>query len=46
MTSEIYLQMKSASTPAAATGFIRMWFDGTNIKAILPGGTTKTMSWT
>ncbi len=46
VTSEIYLQMKSASTPAAATGFIRMWFDGTNIKAILPGGTTKTLSWT
>jgi len=46
VTSELYLQMKSASAPSAATGFIRMWFDGTNIKAILPGGTTKTLSWT
>ena len=46
VTSEIYLQMKSASTPAAATGFVRLWFDGTNIKVILPGGTTKTLSWT
>ena len=46
ITSEIYLQMATASTPAAATGFIRMWFDGTNIKVILPGGTTRTLNWT
>ena len=46
VTTELYMQMATASTPAAATGFIRMWFDGTNIKAILPGGTTKTLSWT
>ena len=46
VTSELYLQMATASTPAAATGFVRLWFDGTNIKVILPGGTTKTLSWT
>lgn len=46
VTSELYLQMKTASTPGAATGFARMWFDGTNIKVMLPGGTTKTLSWT
>ena len=46
VTSEIYLQMATASTPAAATGFVRMWFDGTNIKVILPGGTTRTLNWT
>ncbi len=45
VTSRLYLQMKSASTPAAATS-CRMWFDGTNIKVILPGGTVKTLSWT
>ena len=46
VTSELYLQMATASTPAAATGFARMWFDGTNIKVILPGGTTRTLNWT
>ena len=46
VTSELYLQMATASTPAAATGFVRLWFDGTNIKAILPGGTTRTLNWT
>ena len=46
ITTELYLQMATASTPAAATGFARMWFDGTNIKVILPGGTTRTLSWT
>ena len=46
VTSEIYLQMATASTPAAATGFVRLWFDGTNIKVILPGGTTRTLNWT
>jgi hypothetical protein len=46
ITTEIYLQMATASTPAAATGFARMWFDGTNIKVILPGGTTRTLNWT
>lgn len=46
ITSELYLQVATASTPAAATGFARMWFDGTNIKVILPGGTTRTLNWT
>ena len=46
VTSELYLQMATASTPSAATGFARIWFDGTNIKVILPGGTTRTLSWT
>jgi hypothetical protein len=46
VTSELYFQMATASTPAAATGFARMWFDGTNIKVILPGGTTRTLNWT
>ncbi len=46
VTSEIYLQMATASTPAEATGFARMWFDGTNIKVLLPGGTTRTLNWT
>jgi hypothetical protein len=46
VTTELYLQMATASTPVAATGFARMWFDGTNIKIMLPGGTTKTLSWT
>lgn len=46
VTSELYLQMKTASTPGAATGFVRLWFDGTNIKVILPGGTTRTLNWT
>lgn len=46
VTSELYLQMATASTPAAATGFVRLWFDGTNIKVILPGGTTRTLNWT
>lgn len=46
VTSELYLQVATASTPGAATGFARMWFDGTNIKVILPGGTTRTLNWT
>ena len=46
VTSELYLQMATASTPGAATGFVRLWFDGTNIKVILPGGTTRTLNWT
>ena len=46
VTTEVFLQMMSASTPSSATGFARMWYDGTNIKVILPGGTTKTLSWT
>lgn len=46
ITTELYLQMATASTPGAATGFVRLWFDGTNIKVILPGGTTRTLNWT
>lgn len=35
-----------SSTPAAVTNTLVVWFDGTNLKARVPGGTTRTINWT
>jgi hypothetical protein len=38
--------LESNSTPGAVTGYGALWFDGTNLKFTLPGGTVKTVTWT
>jgi hypothetical protein len=38
--------LESNTSPGALTGFGGLWFDGTNLKFTLPGGTVKTITWT
>ena len=38
--------VESTTNPGASTGALAIWFDGTNLRATLPGGTTKTITWT
>jgi hypothetical protein len=41
-----YLELTSTTSPGTPTGAVRMYYDGTNIKVTIPGGTTRTLSWT
>jgi hypothetical protein len=38
--------IESSTDPGAGSSALGVWFDGTNFRATLPNGTTKTFTWT
>lgn len=44
ITAETYMQMATASAPAGVSGWIRLYFDGTNLRAVTAAG-TYTITW-